>query len=221
MRHITHCFGAFVCWGDYEKVLVRIGLKEQKTEIDWSLQAWTNCIEQLDIDVDVAFFGDSITYGGNWALYFPEKTVINLGYPGDNLLGMQERIVQLEFVKPEKIFIMAGINGLNHYGIEKTLEQYSDLINSIQEQIPGVEIYLESLLPISEKKEKNYGSNKKIEEFNQQLSDLSNREALTFVDLWSIYENNGVMNEYYTKDGLHLQEEGYYYWVEEIKKYIE
>ena len=95
------------------------------------------------------------------------------------------------------------------------------LIHSIQEQIPGVEIYIESLLPISEKKEKNYGSNKKIEEFNQQLSDLSNREALTFVDLWSVYENNGVMNEYYTKDGLHLQEEGYYYWVEEIKKYIE
>ena len=127
--------------GYYEKVLVRIGLKEQKTEIDWSLQAWTNCIEQLDIDVDVAFFGDSITYGGNWALYFPEKTVINLGYPGDNLLGMQERIVQLEFVKPEKIFIMAGINGLNHYGIEKTLEQYSDLINSIQainEQIQNI-----------------------------------------------------------------------------------
>lgn len=46
--------------------------------------------------------------------YFPNKKIIELGYPGDNIKGMQMRVAQIVAVHPKKVFIMAGTNSLSY-----------------------------------------------------------------------------------------------------------
>lgn len=200
--------------------MIKLGTKEKTQEIDWAAKSWTNCIEQLDLDVDVAFFGDSITYGGEWSSYFPQVTVINLGYAGDNLINMQSRVEQLSSVKPEKIFIMAGINGLKYYGIGKTIEYYDELLALVEEELPEADIYIESILPVTEEKEENYGKNEIIVKCNTQLRALADQKGIIYIDLWSLYEKDGMMNPDYTSDGVHLQKDAYAIWVEEIEDLV-
>ena len=79
---------------------------------------------------------------------FSNKKVINLGYPGDTMKGMMLRRAMLKAVKPEKIFMMAGINGLKTIGINQFAAEYETLVNSVQTSLPHSQFYLQSILPI-------------------------------------------------------------------------
>lgn len=112
------------------------------------MSAWRKSLVQLDYDADIAFFGDSITAGGKWQEWFPECRIINLGVPGNALEDMDERIDMSYSVKPEKIFIMGGINGITKVTIEPYVVRYERIINEIQESLPETEVYIQSVLPI-------------------------------------------------------------------------
>lgn len=222
------CLGMFICicflcvrGGYFNKILIKLGIKENTQEVNWAVESWSNCINQLELDVDVAFFGDSITYGGDWAQYFPEISVINLGYAGDNLIGMQSRVKQLVSANPEKVFIMAGINGLKHYGIDNTVKYYNQLINEISAELPDTKIYIQSLLPIAVEKEDSYGSNEMIVECNDSLEKLAAEQGMVYIDLWALYQLDGTINSEYTSDGIHLREDAYTLWVSEITHYVD
>ena len=68
----------------------------------WCLQGWTNTLEKLHLDVDVVFFGNSITRGSSFEKYFPDVSICNLGYSGDNTDGMLLRVNQIKAVNPER-----------------------------------------------------------------------------------------------------------------------
>ncbi len=116
---------------------------------DSTLIGWKKSLAQLEYDADIAFFGDSITAGWNWQEWFPEYKVINLGVPGNALEDMDERIDMLFAVKPEKVFIMGGINGITKVSIEPYVVRYDHIINEIQENLPGTKnifsLYFRSL----------------------------------------------------------------------------
>ena len=52
------------------------------------VDSWNNCVKKLDMEVDVVFFGDSHTAGGDWQCVFPGIKSINLGYIGEDVKGM-------------------------------------------------------------------------------------------------------------------------------------
>ena len=61
------------------------GIADDKTSPDyWARVGWTNTIEKLHSNFDIAFFGNSITRGSDFQLEFTDKKIINLGYSGDN-----------------------------------------------------------------------------------------------------------------------------------------
>ena len=66
----------------------------------WSIRGWTNTLEKLHLDMDVVFFGNSITCGSSFEKYFPNVKICNLGYPGDNTDGMLLRTKQIKAVNP-------------------------------------------------------------------------------------------------------------------------
>lgn len=74
--------------GYWDKLLYRyFGVERSNVSSnDSTLSGWRRSLMQLDCDADIAFFGDTITIGGNWQEWFPEKKVINLGVPGMELL---------------------------------------------------------------------------------------------------------------------------------------
>lgn len=209
--------------GYWDKFLYRYcGVERSNVKSnDSTVISWRKSLAQLDYDADIAFFGDSITAGGNWQQWFSEYKIINLGVQGNALEDMNERIDMLWAVRPEKVFIMGGINGITKVSVDPYVTRYELMIDEIKEYLPGVEIYIQSVLPISVEKGKRYNiDNETIKRFNLELQKMAEEKNCVYIDLYKLYESDGVLNPIMTRDGVHLKEEAYEPWVETIRPYI-
>lgn len=189
---------------------------EAKDRADyWCVRGWYNTLKKLDLDVDIVFYGNSITSGSDFREFFPDVSICNLGYPGDDLPGLRFRAYTIATVKPEKVFVMGGINGLKQTPLDVFTEQYSQMIKAIKEAVPEAHIYLQSILPVKDKK-----MTKKVKECNIIIDSLSTAYGCQYIDLFPLYEKEGVMNLDYSKDGTHLKSEHYDKWADAIRKYV-
>ena len=121
----------------FKRVGFRMGICEMspKDRGDyWCIQGWTNTLRKLNYDADMVFFGNSITRGSSFHEFFPQLNICNLGYPGDDLDGMVFRVQQIKAVNPEKVFVMAGINGLQYQTEEDFEKKYQRMVDSIKKQ---------------------------------------------------------------------------------------
>ena len=188
----------------------------------WSIQGWTNTLEKLHLDMDVVFFGNSITRGSCFEKYFPNVKICNLGYPGDNTDGMLLRVKQIKVVNPEKVFVMAGINGLHIQTEEGFTEKYATMVDSIKLAVPTAKIYLQSILPVNPSmKAGKVFSKEKIARCNELVQKIAEEKGCVYIDLYKLYAVDGIMPEELTRDGVHLYPKAYNRWAEEIRKYIE
>ena len=188
----------------------------------WCIIGWTNTLEKLHLDVDVVFFGNSITRGSSFETYFPDVKICNLGYSGDNTDGMLLRVKQIKVVNPEKVFVMAGINGLHIQSESVFTEKYATMVDSIKQTVPTAKIYLQSILPVnpSMKAGKSF-TKEKIARCNELVRKIAEQKGCVYIDLYRLYAVDGIMPEELTRDGVHLYPEAYHRWAEEIRKYIE
>lgn len=182
----------------------------------WARFSWTNTIEKLHIDFDIAFFGNSITRGSDFQAEFPDKRIINLGYSGDNIKGMIKRVPMIKKSKAKKVFVMAGTNDLPHMSLEDYKINFTKLITTIQDSIPGIKIYVESILP-SNHELRNHTPNDVVQMANEITEEIARQFNCSYIDLYSLYvdENNELPKEY-TDDGIHLLPQYYNIWKEKI-----
>ena len=92
-----------------------------------------------------------------------------MGYPGDKIDGMMRKIETIKAVSPEKVFVMAGINGLRDMELNIFYDKYYLLVDSIKSAVPDANIYLESILPVSSSRTADYGSNDIIADANKLI----------------------------------------------------
>ena len=180
------------------------------------VESWNNCIEKLDMEIDVVFFGDSETAGGNFQKAFPDVKSINLGYIGEDVKGMLRRVDAIKAVKPKKVFLMAGINGLHQQTMDEFEYWYAALVDAIHESVPEAELYIESILPVTSYSD--YCDNGKIREANVVLQRLATERNIHYIDLYKAYAQDGVLPDDMTYDGLHLTEEAFSLWYDCIKE---
>ena len=94
----------------------------------------------------VVFVGDSITEGGRWSEWLPGVDVINRGISGNTTQDILDRMHHIVSVKPDKLFLMIGVNDLNkRLGAEVALANYTKLFDLIDAQLPLTEIYVQSV----------------------------------------------------------------------------
>lgn len=210
----------FIKSGYLKKLLVKLGIKRESAKRNWAHFSWNSCIEKLELEADVVFFGDSITRGGDFHKYFRNYKIVNFGSTGDTLSGMMNRVSMIEAVSPKMVFFLGGINSLTDFNIENTFENYKKLIWSIKSAAPEAKIFIHSILPISKKKEKEVCTNKTVEIFNKKIHQFADENGITFIDLHKHYVFDGKMNPELTKDGIHLRPEAYSYWYEELVEHL-
>lgn len=184
-------------------------------------RGWTNTIGKLYSDFDIAFFGNSITFNSDFQIAFPQVSIINLGYPGDNLKGMIKRVPMLQNSNPKKIFIMAGTNDLIVNDVNKYRKEYVQLIDSIRKVLPKSKIYLQSVLPSNHKVKRHYASNAKVKEANRIVKIIADSLNCRYVNLFDLYVgSDGELPLEFTRDGVHLIPEAYDYWIKAIEPLI-
>lgn len=207
----------------YKSLQYKKLISENRKEFD-CLRGWTNSLASLHDTVDIVFFGNSITHGGKFDQAFTDMKVCNLGYPSDDLAGMRKRISQVVALHPRKVFIMGGTNNLGRIEHTSFEQQYKELIIEIKKQLPETSVFVQSILPYNSNvcKANNKVDRKRATiEANSVIENIAVSEGLKYIDLYSLYTDyDGQMNRILTSDGIHLKEEAYNIWYEEIKTFI-
>lgn len=198
-----------------------ITLEDSKSSNYWTIVGWRNTIKKMYTEFDIAFFGNSITCGSDFQQFFPDKKIINLGYPGDNLVGMKKRISMLEASNPKKIFIMAGTNDLVHIDTETYKSNYIKLIDGIRNAVPNAQIYVQSVLPTNTDFPNKYAPNKKVIQANKMIENIADSLNFKYINLYDSYiDSEGELIKELTRDGVHLHPTAYDKWAKIIEKYV-
>lgn len=175
---------------------------------------------------DVLFLGNSISNGGEWAELFNDINIKNRGISGDVTMGVYDRLNSIIAGKPNKIFLLIGINDLARGIPSDTIENTIDkIIYKIQNESPQTDIYLQSILPVNDSFGMFEGHTKYqniIDSLNEKLNQLACKRKIRFIDLYSFFVIPGTdkLNPEFTNDGLHLLGAGYLKWAELVKPYI-
>lgn len=172
---------------------------------------------------DVVFFGNSITERGPWQELIGSKYIVgNRGIGADNTFGMKARIKTAIASKPQKIFLMMGINDIGcNYPLAWSLNNYEQIIKIIKRESPSTKIYVQYILPLNESVlGDNYlmGKEKSIKELNKGIQHLAKKHRLTDVDLKKVLANGSILKSEYTDDGVHLNRDAYIKWIAYLKQ---
>lgn len=186
--------------------------------VEKCLQAWTNSLRQMNAKADIVFFGDSLTYYGDFSSVFPNKVVCNLGLRGDTIDGLINRIEQVRLLNPSMIFLMAGINDVATGNSALFEHTYEELIKGLKELNPKSSIAIQSILPVNNIDFSVSCDNTQIIHYNGIISFLAAKHDLQFIDLYTDYEHDIVYNSI-TKDGIHLQNFGYSKWYKVLSNF--
>ena len=164
--------------------------------VEKCLQAWTNSLRQMNAKADIVFFGESLTYYGDFSSVFPEKVVCNLGLRGDTIQGLINRVEQVKLLEPKVVYLMAGIDDVGTMTADEFELLYSCLVDTLLNQFPGVSIVIQNMLPVNTKQFSISCNNEQIKLCNNRISIIANERNLQYFDFFSLFVKDGQLPWY-------------------------
>jgi lysophospholipase L1-like esterase len=181
-------------------------------------------LESLPRDTsEIIFLGDSITEEAEWAELFKPLNVKNRGISGDTTIGLLNRLNKIIEPKPQKVFLMIGINDfLNETKSVLEISQiYRAIFIKIQEQTLNTEVFVQSVLPVNNQFYRIKVDNKNVVTLNAQLQELAKEFSYQYIDLFSHFlDQQDQLDPQYTLDGIHLNGQAYLLWKQIIEQYV-
>ena len=119
-----------------------------------------------------------------------------------------------------KIYIMLGINELGWNGTETFRTQSTELIQRLQKDHPDAEIVIQSILPVSAKKdaEGRYVNNGRIKEYNQVWLELAEEFDVAYLNVAEgVAGEDGLLPSELCYDGVHLNKAGCRMWLDYLR----
>lgn len=172
-------------------------------------------------DSTVIMLGNSITAGFAWHEHFKNTNILNRGIPGDNTSDILNRLTAITKYKPQKIFLLIGVNDLLYTPPQYVAENYRKIVRTILTQSPQTELFLESILPINNQIRNSGIANQDILKLNQYIQQIAIENNLKYIDIHSFMKNErGELNADLSLDGIHLNAKGYLIFANIIKKFL-
>lgn len=180
---------------------------------------------------NIVFFGDSITDFYDLNKYYKGYNVVNSGISGNTTQDLLDNIKDRVYIyNPTKVFILIGTNDLveSNRTNEEIVENIEKIVNGIKENRPKAKIYVESIYPVNNTDNKKVvhsttktRSNKRIKKINILIKEMCKDNNIEYINLYDeLVDKDGNLNIDYTKDGLHMSEEGYEVITKKLKKYL-
>lgn len=173
---------------------------------------------------EIIFLGDSLTDLCEWSEFFRNARIKNRGICGDTTEGILNRINNIVESKPQKLFLMIGINDLSQgRKVEDVLNSYKVILKTLQEQTPKTKVFIQSLLPVNTQSfpNRNPELTEKVIKVNATLKELAKEFSFQYIDLYSSFlDSNNQLDAQYTEDGVHLKGQGYLIWKKIIEKNV-
>jgi len=196
-----------------------ITIKDDEKNYRWLDRV--SLFEKLNKTHDIVVFGDSIMERFEWTEYFKDVDIVNRGIAGDTSFLILERLDNVVATKPEKVFLMIGINDLNRGRSPETI--FNNIV-SIAEKLNdnGIKVIMQSVILLSEEYDLDHkvADNKEILKLNELIKEYCFEKKYIYVDHNENLAYKGYLNNDYTIDGFHLNGNGYFILAENLKKYI-
>jgi alpha-glucosidase len=155
----------------------------------------------------IVFYGDSITYNGDWSSFRGNFDVRNSGFPGfttSHLVWlMNENVIKY---KPDTCYLMAGINDIGvGIPLARTQLNYQKIVDSLLRHkiVPVIQSTLYTRTP---------EENEKVDSLNTFLKSLASKRKTTFIDVNQVLSKDMMLKKELTIDGVHLNKKGYTLW---------
>lgn len=171
---------------------------------------------------EIAIIGDSMVG------YFPMKKLkmedkyYNLGIPGDTTQGVLDRIEQLIRLKPKKVFVHIGLNDFMLTELE-TDDIYANIMNIcqiIEDQVKDVDIHIINMTPINISRFSHhlFTRYRKLDDTDLLNVKLLEQKRYKVIDLYKLLvDENKELTYELTRDGIHLNEDGYKIYLKAIE----
>jgi lysophospholipase L1-like esterase len=171
---------------------------------------------------EIIMLGDSITDEGEWTELFRNLNIKNRGISGDTTIGILNRLHTIIASHPKQIFIMIGINDLlGNKNAQKVLDNYQIILQKLKENTPSTQVFIQSILPVNNQVYLYWQDNNNIIKLNSGLQELAQKYNYQYIDLFSHFcDTENQLDVRYTKDGLHLNGQGYLVWKSVIERYV-
>ncbi len=186
----------------------------KKAELDFSRTAFLGNSRVLSIE----------NYGFSKNVYGKVSLNVNTVFTEKCEGGSVPVIDELRGKDFDNVMIMFGDNECGWGSMDAFVKQYKKVIAGVRERVPGVKIYLISILPISyaTSQKNEYGYNQgKINECNELIKKIAKDEGITYLDASSsIMNDKGYLPDEASTDGCHLGKEYTKRWLTYVAKYI-
>lgn len=168
---------------------------------------------------DIVFLGNSLTeLGGDWGIRVNNTRVKNRGIAGDTTDGVIARLGEIIYIKPQKVFILIGINDLfrDDMTSQKVFNNILKIVNQIHDGSPATKIFVQTILPTS-----TVTIKEKIQLTNSLLIGSESAQPYEIILLHNLFATeDDLMNMDLSLDGVHLNEKGYMVWANKINNLI-
>ena len=168
---------------------------------------------------DVVMLGNSLTYNANWNELLGRKNIANRGIHSDITAGYLHRLSYVYRLKPNLCFIEGGVNDVYaNYSASDIFENYSKIVDTLRAH--NIIPIIQSTLFVAAKWENSQTKNEEIRKLDKLLFEYALKQSIEYLDINSLVSQNGYLKNDLTYDGLHLNAEGYAFWVPEVEKVL-
>ena len=119
----------------------------------------------------------------------------------------------------DKIYLMFGINELGWPYKDTFVEYYTTIIETLKQRFPDADIYVQSIIPMVEKRTDEVFNNEKIRQFNTYIKEVTENTGVNWIDVTEpVSDETGALPEEASSDGIHLSREYLFRWADYLKK---
>jgi len=160
----------------------------------------------------IAVVGDSLVQEGSWDEWLGDHTVLNFGVSGDTTDDLLDRLDTIIAAQPDEILLLIGTNDLGlRRGVEHLVRNIQSALVEFRHALPGSRMLVQSILP----RGKEFAAS--ITDANIHLRQFCHTLHAQYLDLWpALAREDGSIDPRFSPDSLHLNEEGYRAWVDEL-----
>lgn len=192
----------------------------------------------------VVFLGDSVTEGLDLYQSPALGVATVLGYRGavpsdivnrrtmnryrsEEVIATEVALDVIAEKQPKAVYLMFGANALASSadeGVEKGyFGYYQQMIGAIREAAgQDVEIYIQSMTPVTVDYDNVNLNNERIQRINQQLAQMALENGCHYLNVYpALLDESGGLDPDYTSDaGLHLNAQGYQVWIDYLLRHV-
>ncbi len=178
---------------------------------------------------NVYFIGDSRTVALSTVGVSEEHLFAEVGLSHDHALNKRTVVMEdktivtipdaVRITAPKIAIVNFGVNGIGYMDENSFLEDYREMMKTLQSCSPDTVFVIEAILPVSARYESQTNvRNQKITNMNQRLYDLAEELGCYYLasDTMMLNKDGALKKEYDSGDGLHFSQSGY----EAILQYV-